>query len=161
MLGLCSSKARDCQDGPARGRLCDVFGVTLDWIFSGNIAQLPADLLERLQRGEAPDADPVDPKSVPEIGNRLASLRTNFNKTPAEMAGIIGTRRPDVWKEYEHGLRKIRMGHAERLCEEFEVSLDWIYLGDIKRLPIHLRKQLRPERTPRTDAHSTAGSEGI
>lgn len=30
-------------------RLCSTVGVTLDWIYRGNVAQLPGDLIERIQ----------------------------------------------------------------------------------------------------------------
>ncbi len=53
---------------------------------------------------------------------------------------------PDVsegnWSQFESGKRRISLNAAIRLCEDFGLSLDWIYFGRPDGLPPHLVKKL-------------------
>jgi transcriptional regulator with XRE-family HTH domain len=131
-------------------RLCNVFGVNLDWIYRGNISQLPPELVDRLMRGEPPGAAPPDPKSWPEISKRLIALRRAMDWAPSNIARVIRVE-PQTWVEYEAGLRPIGIQDAMALCEECDVTLDWIYRGITTGLTtgrsIELREKLEDQQT--------------
>ena len=46
--GLIEKGARRINVGAAL-RLCDLYGLSLDWIYRGNIAQLPLNLIEKMR----------------------------------------------------------------------------------------------------------------
>jgi len=48
----------------------------------------------------------------------------------AERAGII----PSAYNQYERSKRLISIQHAHKLCDEYDLTLDWIYRGDTSGL---------------------------
>jgi len=44
----------------------------------------------------------------------------------AEKAGII----PSAYNQYERAKRLISIQHAHKLCDAYDLTLDWIYRGD-------------------------------
>lgn len=65
----------------------------------------------------------------PEIGSRLAAVRTGFselNQTAwARKHGFNQTQ----YNNWEKGVRRIPVDEAERLCRDYGLTLDFIYLG--------------------------------
>lgn len=65
----------------------------------------------------------------PEIGKRLESVRTSFSdlnqKEWAEKHGFGITQ----WNNWESGFRRIPVDEAERLCELYGLTLDFVYRG--------------------------------
>jgi len=65
----------------------------------------------------------------PEIGQRLATVRMAFSDLSqgawAEKHGF----NPTQWNNWEKGVRRIPVEAAERLCELYGLTLDFVYRG--------------------------------
>ena len=46
--------------------------------------------------------------------------------------------KPNRYSQYESGVRPLTIDAANRICDEYGISLDWLYRGDRSRLPHHL-----------------------
>jgi transcriptional regulator with XRE-family HTH domain len=42
------------------------------------------------------------------------------------------------YSQYESGTRSLTIEAAQRICDGYGVTLDWLYRGDRSRLPYHL-----------------------
>ena len=42
------------------------------------------------------------------------------------------------YSQYETGTRTLTIDAAHRICDEYGVTLDWLYRGDRSKLPHHL-----------------------
>lgn len=77
-----------------------------------------------------------------DIGARLVALRKSQSdlsqKAWAEKHGFNQTQ----YNNWENGTRRIPVDDAERLCELYRVSLDFIYRGKRDGLPDSVRKVL-------------------
>lgn len=77
-----------------------------------------------------------------EIGRRLAALRraeSDLNqKEWAEKHGFGVTQ----YNNWEKGVRRISMDEAEKLCELYGLSLDFVYRGRLNGLPENIKKLL-------------------
>ncbi|MFC4215997.1 helix-turn-helix domain-containing protein [Pseudophaeobacter arcticus] len=69
-------------------------------------------------------------KSYPEIAERLIQIRAVFGKenTQKEWAEKHGFNSTQV-NNWEKGLRRIPVDSAEKLCETYGLTLDFIYRG--------------------------------
>ena len=70
------------------------------------------------------------------IGYRLALTRRVWGAQQqafAERAAVNAS----AYNQYERGKRIISIQHALRLCDTYDITLDWIYRGD----PSGLRQQ--------------------
>jgi ribosome-binding protein aMBF1 (putative translation factor) len=76
------------------------------------------------------------------IAARLVRTRQAIGLSAAEICKRIDCK-PNRWSQYETGERKITLAVANRLCDEFGLSLDWIYRSDPFRLPHELAAKLR------------------
>lgn len=84
-----------------------------------------------------------DPFSLPEIGARLALTRAALGYTQATMDKMMGgTSAGQAWENYEAGRRRISINHAEALCRACQLTLSWIYQGEINGLPPHIRDEI-------------------
>lgn len=64
-----------------------------------------------------------------EIGARVRAVREGFtDSNQAEFAARHGFR-DDQYGSWERGARRIPVEAAERLCDLYGLSLDWIYRG--------------------------------
>ena len=77
----------------------------------------------------------VQPLKV--VAKRLILTRDALNRTAAEICREIGCK-PNRWSQYESGERRITLEIAERLCDKYGLTLDWIYRGDPSGLPQRL-----------------------
>lgn len=75
-----------------------------------------------------------------EIGRRLAALRRamgNESKAAwAERNGFNATQ----YHNWERGIRRIPVEAAERLCDRYGLTLDWLYRGRVDGLSENIRK---------------------
>ena len=62
--------------------------------------------------------------------------------TAAELCKAIDVK-ANRWSQYESGERPITLPVAIAICDEYGLSLDWIYRGDPQRLPHELRIKIR------------------
>jgi hypothetical protein len=70
-----------------------------------------------------------DDMDYQDIGARLQDVRAAFGaesqKAWAEREGF----NPTQWNNWETGTRRIPVDAAERLCDRYGLTLDWIYRG--------------------------------
>src|SRR3954452_17352075 len=77
--------------------------------------------------------DPMpDPTSLLEIGARLAVTRKALGLTQAEMDRRMGSALGNNF--YETGRQRIPTHHALALCRTCNITLDWIYRGQMHSL---------------------------
>jgi DNA-binding XRE family transcriptional regulator len=81
-------------------------------------------------------------QSVKVLARRLKLTREALELSAAEVCKRIDCA-PNRWSQYEGGQRPITIAVAIAMCEEFGLSLDWIYRGDPQRLPHDLRLKMR------------------
>jgi transcriptional regulator with XRE-family HTH domain len=93
------------------------------------------------------------PFSRPEnVGKRLALTRIALgfeNQKEFYLATGLGASAYSMW---ESGNNFPRVEHMMRLCQEFGLTLDWIYRGDISGLPYTLAMRIRQVIAERQDA---------
>src|SRR5262249_39286611 len=75
------------------------------------------------------------------LGNRLKMTREALGLSAADLCKRIRIK-PNRWSQYESGERRITVDIADRLCDEFDLSLDWIYRGNPAQLPHALRLKM-------------------
>lgn len=76
------------------------------------------------------------------LGNRLKSTREALELSQADLCKILRVK-ANRWSQYESGERRITIDVANRLCDEFSLSLDWIYRANPSQLPHGLRLKMR------------------
>ena len=76
------------------------------------------------------------------IGRRLTLIREAHGLKKAEIADLLGIERT-YWSRFELGKRPIPYDLAYRLVERFNVTLDFVILGRIETLPVHLAERIR------------------
>lgn len=76
------------------------------------------------------------------LANRLESTREALGISAADLCKRIKIK-PNRWSQYESGERRITLEVANRLCDEFDLSLDWIYRANPAQLPHALRLKMR------------------
>lgn len=77
-----------------------------------------------------------------DAGRRMRAIRrmyTGDNQT--EFARRAGLGR-QAWNHYEKGIRRIDIGVAIRIADEFRITLDWIYRGSLAGLDTVVGQQL-------------------
>ena len=86
-------------------------------------------------RHDSGDAMP-DPTSLLEIGARLAVTRKALGLTQAEMDRRMGSALSNgqTFNFYETGRQRIPTHHALALCRTCNITLDWIYRGQMHSL---------------------------
>jgi DNA-binding XRE family transcriptional regulator len=77
-------------------------------------------------------------ESIGDTAERLRLTRPALGfKSASELAEAVGITRQG-WHLYEKARARISLEMAVRLCEQFELTLDWIYRGETSGLPILL-----------------------
>ena len=78
-------------------------------------------LVDTLRMSERPDYS--------DIGQRLLAVRAGFSDQPqkafAEKHGFT----PTQWNNWENGTRRISVDAAEKLCDLYGLTLDYIFRG--------------------------------
>ncbi len=87
---------------------------------------------------------PKDPKV---IGPRLELTREALELSAAQLCRRIDCAQ-NRWSQYESGERPITMEIADKLCDEFSLTLDWIYRGDRSGLPQRFIERLQEVEAP-------------
>ncbi len=83
----------------------------------------------------------LPPLSKKAVGERLALTRSAFGLSQgafAESAGIAD----NTYNQYEQGVRLPLVENALKLCERFDLTLDWIYRGDPSGLKYNLAERI-------------------
>ena len=76
------------------------------------------------------------------LANRLKMTREALGLAPADLCKRIKIK-PNRWSQYESGERRITLEVAGKLCDEFGLSLDWIYRANPAQLSHQLRLKMR------------------
>jgi transcriptional regulator with XRE-family HTH domain len=76
------------------------------------------------------------------LAKRLELTREALDLNAAQLCKRIGIKE-NRWSQYESGERRITLEVANALCDEFGLSLDWIYRGNPAQLPHILRLKIR------------------
>ena len=76
-----------------------------------------------------------------EVGDRLRAVREALELSQSDVARAIDVR-ANTYNQWEHGKRLIDPLVASRLCDQFGVTMDWIYRGNMSSLPQHLAAKL-------------------
>ena len=84
------------------------------------------------------------PESNKSLANRLKITREALNVKPAEVCKRIKVG-ANAWSMYESGERRITLQVAIKFCNEYGLTLDWIYRADPSRLPHEVRMKLPSE----------------
>lgn len=81
-------------------------------------------------------------QTIKSIASRLKSTREAIGISAADLCRRIDCK-PNRWSQYENGERKITVEVAEKLCDEYGLTLDWIYRANPSGLPHGLRIKIR------------------
>jgi transcriptional regulator with XRE-family HTH domain len=76
------------------------------------------------------------------LAKRVQETREALDLSQAELCKAIGIK-ANRWSQYESGERRITLSVAHKLCDEFGVTLDWIYRANPAGLPHALRIKIR------------------
>lgn len=93
----------------------------------------------------------MPPTEQPAIGRRLQLTRSALQLTPGVFAAGAGIN-ANTYSQYESGDRLPSLPYAIKLCERYELTLDWIYRGDPSGLKYTLADQIIKLRLKRNSA---------
>src|SRR4051794_13094962 len=90
-----------------------------------------------------------DPTSLLEIGARLAVTRKALGLTHAEMDRRMGSALSNgqTFNSYETGRQRIPTHHALALCRTCNITLDWIYRGQMHSLQTDICAKIKGRRS--------------
>src|SRR6478672_7096147 len=99
-----------------------------------------------------------DPTSLLEIGARLAVTRKALGLTQAEMDRRMGSglTNGQSFNFYETGRQRIPTHHALALCRTCNITLDWIYRGQMHSLQPDICAKIESELEGEDDALGSA-----
>lgn len=87
-----------------------------------------------------------DPTSVQMIAQRLIATRLALGfESQVEFCREIGVSY-NTWNNYENARGRPKLDTAIELCVRFNLTLDWIYMGDASGLPHRLAQALTAAR---------------
>ena len=88
-----------------------------------------------------------DPEWLQGIAARLAATRDALGLRDIDLAKTVGAS-ASRWGNYMQAKRPLDIEAAIRLCNRYQLTLDWIYRGVSAGLPLELGDKLDP--APRT-----------
>ena len=83
-----------------------------------------------------------------DIGERLLLTRQILGLSQAEFAATAGLKAAAMCR-CERGSSRPSVDAATKLCEAYNLSLDWIFMGDLKPLPYDLADSIQKARSAR------------
>ncbi len=91
--------------------------------------------------------DPEDTGNMlQDVARRLRRLRKRVHRVEQEeFAQPLGVSQSG-YSNFDSGKRPLTLRVALKLCEHYDLSLDWLYRGDPSNLPGLLRRQLKAAR---------------
>lgn len=88
-------------------------------------------------------AAPRDETWRQQVGLRLAQSIAAIGKKPAEIARLLEIS-PQRLSNYVTGRRPLDVEVALKLSARFGITLDWLYMGDIRTLRYELAQRIGP-----------------
>jgi transcriptional regulator with XRE-family HTH domain len=95
-----------------------------------------------LPRGKPREIDPRLPYSLPNIAYRLSLTRQALGLASGEMAKLLGVVH-NRYSQWESGTAAPRIDAAALLCDQFGLTLDWLFRGVQAGLRIELVLQIK------------------
>lgn len=83
-------------------------------------------------------------RTVPEIAERLHKTRKALGLNQTELCRLSGIAK-NTYNQWEKGHGRPELDKAMMLCDAFDLTLDWIYLGNPAGLPYHLATKIFPQ----------------
>lgn len=77
------------------------------------------------------------------VGNRFRLSIAAIGKKPADIARLYG-KSQQLISNYIRGERPLDVELAVKLHARFGITLEWLYLGDMKGLPYELAQKMMP-----------------
>lgn len=94
--------------------------------------------------------DPEDSGQLTQdVARRLRLTREAFALQQAEFAEAAGLSQPQ-YSQFETGKRLLSLKAALLLCSKYNITLDWLFLGDPSGLPYRLADSIKLLRRKRT-----------
>lgn len=84
-----------------------------------------------------------DPAWRQQVGVRLQQSLVAINKKPAEIARLYKMSQQRL-SNYMTGARPLDIELAMNLSGRFGITLEWLYMGDMKSLPYDLAQRIVP-----------------
>jgi transcriptional regulator with XRE-family HTH domain len=81
-------------------------------------------------------------RTIEAIGHRLRLTRLALGLDQTQLCERAGIAR-NTWNQWEKGKGRPQLDEAMKLVDTFNITLDWIYLGDITGLPHGLALRLQ------------------
>lgn len=86
---------------------------------------------------------PKNQKWQQEVGGRLGQVIVALGKKPADIARLFG-KSQQLISNYIRGERPLDIELAMKLYARFGITLDYLYIGDVKGLPYELAQRIAP-----------------
>lgn len=86
---------------------------------------------------------PKDPEWQQEVGARLRQAILALGKKQVDIANILGIS-PGRLSNYIRGERPLDIEQAIKLAGRFGITLDFLYIGDVRGLPYELAQRIAP-----------------
>ena len=83
-----------------------------------------------------------DERSVESVARRLVQTRLALEVGQSEFAKRAGLAQ-NTYNQFERGKRRLSLEAAHALCDEYRLTLDWLYRGDLSSMPHALAGTLR------------------
>lgn len=90
---------------------------------------------------------PRDPAWKKAVGARIVEGREALGRTQANVAKALGIS-PQRLSNYETGSRPLDIELASKLCDNFGLTLDYLYRGQLYGLPRELADRIGSLRVP-------------
>lgn len=92
----------------------------------------------------------IDPDDTGDLGRdvarRMARTRRALGLDQEQFGEGAGLSQPR-YNQYETGRRLLTLAAAMKLCQRYNLTLDWIYMGDPSGLPKRLADALQADRS--------------
>lgn len=82
------------------------------------------------------------PDQIAIIGLRLRAAREAIDDLDQKPAAISVNVAPNTWNQWENGKRPADPFAMARFCNQYGVTMDWIYRGSMVGLPASLRQKV-------------------
>lgn len=103
-------------------------------------------LIEGMARAEKTSRQPLNPRSLEAIAQRLHDTRlalTDRDTSQAAYAERASISR-NTYNQWEKAVSRPRLDEAIMLCDRYQLSLDWIYLGRRSGLSLQIAERIPP-----------------
>lgn len=101
-------------------------------------------LIGGMARAEKTSGQPLNPRSLEAIAQRLLDTRlalTDRDTSQAAYAERAGIAR-NTYNQWEQAKGRPRLDEAIMLCDRYQLSLDWIYLGRRSALSLQIAERI-------------------